>query len=602
MWNLFTPNEIKPSGWIKKQLQIQADGLSGNLDKVWRDVRDSSWIGGDAEGWERVPYWLDGFIPLAYLLENEDMINRAKKYIDAIIDSQKADGWICPCEEEKISEYDTWAIQLISKTLLTYYSCSNDKRIPAVLYKMLKNYYTLLKDEKIKLFNWGKYRWFECFFAINFLYDLHKEDWLIDLGKILREQGTDYEKASLKWKTPIHRVTFDTHLVNISMMMKCEAITHKILNEPYTNKAEHFYKILKNFNGTPVEVFTGDEHLNGLSPIQGTELCAVVEQMFSYETLFSVTGDKKWLERLEVIAFNALPATISDDMWTHQYDQLSNQISCEKFPTKPIFGTNPQDSHLFGLEPSYGCCTANFSQGWPKFLLSSFMYKDDTILNTLPIPAILNTDKGKIVLETDYPFKNKFIYKIEAKENFELKVRIPSFANNLKINGEFSDNKTYLTFSFKKGEKKEIKITFDAEIEIMDRPHNLKSIKCGSLVFSLPIRYEKKMYEYILNNVERKFPYCDYEYIGKSDWNYGYSDVEFKLIEKDISDIPFSSEKPAVIVEAKMKKIPWGLEKGYEKVCAKIPESLIPISEEEKKELYPYGSAKLRMTEIPFID
>jgi hypothetical protein len=27
------------------------------------DVRDSRWIGGDRDGWERVPYWLDGFVP-----------------------------------------------------------------------------------------------------------------------------------------------------------------------------------------------------------------------------------------------------------------------------------------------------------------------------------------------------------------------------------------------------------------------------------------------------------------------------------------------------------------------------------------------------------
>ena len=71
-WNFYTANELRPSGWLKRQLEIQAEGLSGNLDKIWRDVRDSSWIGGDAEGWERVPYWLDGFIPLAYLLENEE--------------------------------------------------------------------------------------------------------------------------------------------------------------------------------------------------------------------------------------------------------------------------------------------------------------------------------------------------------------------------------------------------------------------------------------------------------------------------------------------------------------------------------------------------
>ena len=96
-WNFYTSNEIKPAGWLKRQLKIQAEGLSGNLHKVWKDIRDSAWIGGTEEGWERVPYWLDGFIPLAYLLEDEELIAAAQKYIDPIIASQQEDGWICPC-------------------------------------------------------------------------------------------------------------------------------------------------------------------------------------------------------------------------------------------------------------------------------------------------------------------------------------------------------------------------------------------------------------------------------------------------------------------------------------------------------------------------
>ena len=67
-WDFYTTNEIKPSGWLKNQLTIQSEGLSGNLDKMWRDIKDSKWIGGEAKGWERVPYWLDGFIPLAICL------------------------------------------------------------------------------------------------------------------------------------------------------------------------------------------------------------------------------------------------------------------------------------------------------------------------------------------------------------------------------------------------------------------------------------------------------------------------------------------------------------------------------------------------------
>ena len=191
-WDFYTSNELKPKGWGKRQLEIQADGLSGNLDKVWRDVRDSSWIGGDAEGWERVPYWLDGFVPLAYLLENEDMIARAKRYIDAIIARQEEDGWICPCSKEERPKYDTWAVQLITKVLTVYYECSRDERVPDVVYNILKNYYTLLCDETVHLFAWGKFRWFECFIAIEWLYSRCKEDWLIVLARFLRQQGQDF--------------------------------------------------------------------------------------------------------------------------------------------------------------------------------------------------------------------------------------------------------------------------------------------------------------------------------------------------------------------------------------------------------------------------
>ena len=74
-----------------------------------------------------------------------------------------------------------------------------------------------------------------------------------------------------------------------------------------------------------------------------------------------------------------------------------------------------------------------------------------------------------------------------------------------------------------------------------------------------------------------------------------------KLNEKEISDIPFSSEHPPVTLTAKMKKIPWGLAERHENVCAKVPESRTPISGEEEIELYPYGCSKLRMTEMPIV-
>ena len=600
-WNFYTSKEIKPEGWLRRQLEIQAEGLSGNLDKVWRDVRDSAWIGGNAEGWERVPYWLDGFIPLAYLLENEDMIARAKKYIDAILSYQKPDGWICPCAEEKIPTYDTWAIQLISKVLTVYYNSSGDERITDALYRVMKNYYDLLSAGTIKLFAWGKYRWFEAFIAIDFLMERYNEPWISDLAKILKAQGMDYNTLTELWKRPLNKWTLDTHIVNLVMMLKYEAVSSDILGETYTDAAERLSEILKAYNGTAVGLFTGDECLSGLSPIQGTELCAVAEQMYSYEHLFAATGDVKWLERLEVLAFNALPATISDDMWTHQYVQMSNQIACQKFPGRSIFRTNNHEAHLFGLEPHFGCCTSNFNQAWPKLTLSAFMYNADEVISAVPVPTSLTTDEFSISLDTKYPFENSFTYTVESKKNITLKVRIPSFAKNVTANGRLASGTNMLSFSVQEGEKTVITVSFETSPVLIDRPNDLKYVKCGSLVFSLPIKYEKKMHEYTAKGIERKFPYCDYEYIPKSDWSYAYSSDSFTLELREISDIPFSSETPPVVVKAKVKKIDWGFEDGFDTVCAKIPESRLPLGEEEEIELYPYGAAKLRMTELPLI-
>ncbi len=518
-WNFYTAKEIKPTGWMRDQLKLQLSGLSGNLDKVWRDVRDSAWIGGDAESWERVPYWLDGVIPLAYLLEDEDMIERVKRYIDAIIKAQKPDGWICPCSEAERAEYDTWAVLLITKVFVVYYECSGDTRIPDVIYKTLKNYYDLLKSEKIKLFGWGKHRWYEGFIAINFLSERFCDEWIKELANILYIQGADYNEFLPLWERPLNCWKFGTHIVNIAMALKHEAVSADILGKDYTDNAEVLYDKLYKYNGTPVGTFTGDECLSGLSPIQGTELCSVVEQMYSYELLYSYTGDKKWAERLEVLAFNALPASISDNMWSHQYDQMSNQIACIKFPGKPVFRTNTEDAHLFGLEPNYGCCTANFNQGWPKFMLSAFMHSGDTIINAVPLPAVLECEKARISLKTEYPFKNELVYSIEAKEDFTFKIRIPSFAKNLVADGCRRDISEELSFGIKSGESRSITVSFETEAYTEKRPHNLNTVRCGSLVFSLPIKYRKKMYEYEKTGVERKYPYCDYEYIPESKWN-----------------------------------------------------------------------------------
>ena len=608
-YSFYDPDQLKPAGWLKKQLEIQADGLSGALDRVWRDVRDSAWIGGEAEGWERVPYWLDGFIPLAYLLDDEDKKQRAKKYIDAILERQQPDGWICPCTEEERAAYDIWAVFLISKVLLVWYDCSHDERAIDAVYRALKNVHQLLLEDKVTIKTWGKFRTFECMIAIERLYDINPEEWLIDLTRILRERGADYTTLVEDWKRPINHWRLETHIVNIVMALKSEAVRYRLLGEEYTDEAEYLWQILEKYNGTSFGAFTGDECLSGISPIQGTELCSIVELMYSTEILFSRTGDAKWADRLERAAFNALPATITEDMWAHQYDQQSNQIEAAPFPGKSLFRTNGPGSHIFGLEPHFGCCTSNFSQGWPKLALSVFMHTDDTIVNVTPIPAELKCEmKGTgvaIDIDTLYPFRNSIKYTVstDAPVTFALKLRIPAWAKSATIDGEsVSATDGFVTLEREWSGKCELTLTFEREVTLATLGGELYYVNYGPLLFSLPIESRWKMVEYERNGVERKFPYCDWHVFREGEFAYGFDSSSFVVRECEGNGIPFSHSAPMLQIDAELCRINWEMADGYRNVPAKYPTDRRAIGEAATFKLVPYGCTSLRMTEMPFVE
>lgn len=387
-------------------------------------------------------------------------------------------------------------------------------------------------------------------------------------------------------------------------MLKYEAVSSKLLGEEYTNIAEKLWQILDETNGTAVGTFTGDECLSGIANNQGTELCSVVELMYTCEVLFAYTGDSVWADRLEKLAFNALPAAMSDDMWTHQYDQMVNQIACKKFPGRSIFRTNNEEAHLFGLEPHFGCCTANHGQGWPKLAMNIFYKTDSGILCSLMLPCKLETEinGSKVTVETvtDYPFRNtcKYIVSAVAPVEFELKIRIPSWAKSVTVNGKQTEKAEFYSVKQSWNGISEIVITLEDTPRMIKRPLGLSTVEYGPFVFSLPLKAEYKMHEYEKDGVERKFPYCDYELSSEDEWRYGFSSDKFTVCEREGDDIPFSSLSPRLTLTAKLSRVEWDYAEGYDTVSDRAPVSDVSLGLPEEKELIPYGCAKLRMTEM----
>src|SRR5206468_3932630 len=79
------------------------------------------WLGGEREGWERGPYYLDGLVPLAHLLEDERLRGMAHRWLDSILGMQDADGWIGPVQAPGRKPYDQWPVPILLKVLTTHF-------------------------------------------------------------------------------------------------------------------------------------------------------------------------------------------------------------------------------------------------------------------------------------------------------------------------------------------------------------------------------------------------------------------------------------------------------------------------------------------------
>jgi DUF1680 family protein len=615
--NIFSPlplGSIKPLGWLKKQLNIQADGLTGHIDEFWEDLGpNNKWLGGDKEGWERGPYYADGLVPLAYLLDDEKLKKKAKIWIDAFLDSQDENGWIGPKEsaEKRYELYDPWPVFIVLKVLTQYYEISRDNRIIEVM----NNFFRYLKKDlkKRPLFSWGKFRWAELVLSIHWLYEQTEEDWLLKLAEIVSKQGYNWQKhfTDFEYTKKSTETKLENHVVNNAMGIKASAVWFRQSGKNCDREAVCYaLENLNKFHGQATGVFSGDEHLAGKNPSQGTELCAVVEYMFSLEILISIFGDPKFTDYLEMITFNALPATFKPDMWAHQYDQQVNQVICNI--AERNWTNNGSDSNIFGLKPEFGCCAANMHQGWPKYVKSLWMATDDNGLAAIAYsPCKVTTVVGDskeitIIEETDYPFGDKIVFKIEGVESvlFPISFRIPSWAKHARVKLPNGEIKSPESGSFYKVKRKwhpgdVVEIRLPMEIRTERRYMGSVAIYRGPLVYSLRIGEDWKL-------IGGTPPHGDWEVYPTTLWNYGLKLDTNNLVNsiqvnlKSLNNMPFSPEGSPVELMVKGRILPnWKLEGN----CAgPIPQS--PVKSHEKLEeltLIPYGCTNLRVTEFPLL-
>lgn len=615
LFNTINLNHIQPQGWLYDQLKIQAQSMSGHLDEFWPDVKDSSWFGGNAEGWERAPYWLDGFIPLAFLLQDQSLINKAKKYVTYIIEHQCEDGWLGPkssntSNPEAKAHYDLWAQFLILKVLCQYHDITQEPKVILCVEKALKKI-----DQYIDwnpLFDWGQARWFECLIAIKWLYDRKPESWLLDLATKLQAQGFNWKAlfANYPYKqaTPKGKWSFMSHVVNNAMAIKAYGVVNTLFPQDPELKVtcDHIISILDQYHGNATGTFTGDECLAGKDPSRGTELCAIVEYMYSLEKLLEIYGDPSYADRLEKIAFNALPAAFTKDMWAHQYDEQINQIRCAIDPKMP-WSTNDPDANIFGLAPHFGCCTSNYHQGFPKFASHQWLQAQDGVMIAYYAPSKLNTTINgiatTIIQKTDYPFKSTIdvIVECEQDNDFALYLRVPAWCKNpvITINQEnyTVNSQGYFKLNRKWEKQTTIHIDLNMELRCEYGINNSVNVFRGPLLLALPLAYEQVQVN--TNDPLKQKPHCDYEFNPQGAFNYALDLSSLgQVSEHEVNTVPFG-EKVALSVNCQVQTIEQWTSNGA--IALEIPTSPVNnAGQSETKQLVPFASTMLRIAQFPF--
>ena len=616
---------IRSEGWLREQLQRQANGLTGHLDEVYPQVvgENNAWLGGDGDAWERGPYWIDGLLPLAYLLDDPALKAKANVWVEAILASQQEDGYMGPATDhsyvyglQRGNTHDWWPKMVALKIMQQHYAATGDPRVIPFLLNYFRYQAAHLGETPLNHWtDWGQWRGADNLGVIYWLYNLTGESWLLELGETVHRQTIDW--TTLFQDGDIFLLPDNQHhCVNLGQGFKAPTVWWQYSHDQRDKEAPaKAVETIRRTVGLPTGLWAGDEMLHYGAPTRGSELCTAVEMMFSLEEMLRITGDIRWADYLERVAYNALPTQVDDDFTAKQYFQQTNQVSCTQ-DWHP-FSTPHNDTDLvFGTLNGYPCCLCNMHQAWPKFTQNLWYATADGGLAALVYaPSEVTTQAGgeevRITETTDYPFREQVSFTIDftgkrvKKATFPLRFRVPQWCRGatVQVNGEAIDAEVVdgivrIDREWKKGDR--IDLAFPMEIITEPWYDQAWTIVRGPLVYALKLneKWTWKAFE----GSDRYYGKGAWEVMTDSPWNYCLMRETFSVdacrVElHDGGAYPWNLENAPVSLFVPARELPhWT---HVEDIAYYTETGHDAIGEDLFIELVPYGCTTLRIAEFP---
>ena len=611
---------ITPEGWLREKLELQRDNISKDLDKTYPQVMGPSngWLGGDGDQWERGPYWIDGLLPLAYVLDDEQLKAKVKPWVEWALASQTEDGNFGPRTDyervkgiQRINSLDWWPRMVVLKVLQQHYNATGDERVLPFMTRYFHYQLEALDEKPLDHWTfWARFRHADQMNVVLWLYRKTGDEKLLALADKLHEQGFDFVKYFNE--EGISRPG-SIHCVNLAQGLKEPVVYWSVTGQQHLLDAtDKFFRDMPRFISYPTGMFGGDESLRDNDPTRGSELCSAVEFMYSLEEMMKITGNPFYAEYLERITFNALPTQMSDDFRLHQYFQQTNQVSIS-YGNHNFTTMKEGTGNVMGFLTGYPCCLSNLHQGYPKFTQNLWLRSSDGGLAAMaysPCRVSAEVDGVQVELNevTSYPYDERIRIEVHPSEpvTFPMSLRIPSWSADpqIKVNGQLqgdvaSGQMLVLDREWTMGDV--VELYFPMKVTVSRWFENSVAIERGPLVYALDV---KGKWERKINQKGDRKGQEYWEVKPVAPWNYS-------LIQTDI-DTPEQSfiYNADGSISARAVRVPHWVE--VDGNAAPLPYTPVrqygtymsyghetgPL---ETIRLIPYGETTLRITEFPVV-
>lgn len=570
---------IKPLGWIKLQMQKDINGFVGNLDQLVPALINDPIYGtgrlhkhsktkdlgnlkeGDAEGSEQYMWWnsetqsnwWDGYIRNVILLDDKEGLKKVKKHINNILATQDQDGYLGIYSPELRYHFNSENGELWSKTtlyrgLLAYYEYTNDKKVWNALVKAVDNVmqnYPINHSSPFssgEKFNGGVSHGLTFTDILDKMYQITKNQKYIDYALFLYQDfSKTYQSEKDVQLSNILNPTYklQSHGVHTYEHIRPLIVAAYATNNSELQKALSIYlqriETTTTITGGPI----GDEWIakRTANPTQtGYEYCSIQELLDSYTILLQKIGQSKTADEIETIFFNAAQGSrdpnhscIAYLKTDNSFEMLGNkngEIETDRNQTRYKYSPAHQDVAV--------CCNPNAGRITPYFLEKSWLKEGNNtlvaaILNPNVVETTINNNPIRIEEITEYPFKNKFIFKIFNPKNslFKLKIRKPIWATKIISNYAYTEKNGFLLFDRKFGKQDQINIEFKASIIVKEDANHEKYFTYGALVYAksiAAIEQKGKIY---------KGKFYDVNYAPKENTKYQYIENNNAQFEND---------------------------------------------------------------------